>query len=48
MSDRGSADGHATVVLTEAKADGTGARDVRYQVRLGDLVIDGLTDTPAA
>jgi len=38
---------HTKIIVTENWADGT-SQDVWYQVRLSDLVIDGLTDpTPA-
>ncbi len=39
--------GHTTVILTES-FDGSPSQDVWYQVRLSDLVIDGLQDPPAA
>lgn len=42
----GSGAGHSTVVLTEQWAAGD-STDVWYQVRLADLVIDGLQDPPA-
>ncbi|MGW7029892.1 hypothetical protein ACWGFX_22365 [Streptomyces xanthophaeus] len=37
---------HTKIILTENWADGT-SRQVWYQVRLSDLLIDGLTDAPA-
>ncbi|MEK2494188.1 hypothetical protein WN990_32035 [Kitasatospora purpeofusca] len=42
-----SPEGHSTVVLTQTFDDGT-TSDVRYQVNLESMVIDGLTDPPAA
>ncbi|MFE6750230.1 hypothetical protein ACFVGM_30565 [Kitasatospora purpeofusca] len=41
-----SPEGHSTVVLTQTFGDGT-TNDVWYQVRLDNLLIDGLTDPPA-
>ncbi|GHI86045.1 hypothetical protein [Streptomyces xanthophaeus] len=37
---------HTRIILTENWADGT-SQQVWYQVRLSDLLIDGLTDAPA-
>ncbi|MEU3459983.1 hypothetical protein ABZ721_08495 [Streptomyces sp. NPDC006733] len=42
-TDGDSAATHMKVIITERWEDGT-SRDVWYQVRLSDLVIDGLTD----
>ncbi|MFE2722587.1 hypothetical protein [Kitasatospora sp. NPDC059327] len=39
--------GHSTVILTEKFEDGT-TKDVWYQVNLDGLLIDGITDPPAA
>ncbi|MGW7137724.1 hypothetical protein [Streptomyces xanthophaeus] len=37
---------HTKIILTENWADGT-SQQVWHQVRLSDLLIDGLTDAPA-
>ncbi|MER7042483.1 hypothetical protein [Streptomyces microflavus] len=47
LTDKGEADGHATVLLTQRWADGTADTNLLYQVRLDTLQIDGLADAPA-